>query len=113
MRKKDGEPIFGEPWHAQAVAIADLLVTSGTITQSKWTGTLGAEIRAALLAGKPDDTDTYCGAVLSALERLLDAGGKVSRVELARRRDEWQRAYLHTPHGQPVELDRGRLPTEP
>jgi len=108
LRRRDGEPIFAEPWHAQAMAIADLLVRSGTIPRSKWTETLGEEVRLASLAGSADDTDTYYTAVLSALERFLDAGGNVSCVELARRRDEWQRAYSHTPHGQPVELDRGQ-----
>ena len=108
LRKRDGEPIFGEPWHAQAVAMADLLVKSGTLSKSKWAESLGAEIRAAMLAGSPDDTDTYCGAVLSALEHLLDAGKNVSREELGRRRDEWLQAYLNTPHGQPVDLDRSR-----
>jgi len=90
------------------VAIADLLVRSGTISQSEWAEALGGEIRAAMLAGRCDDTDTYCGAVLSALEHILDAGGNVLRAEMARRQDEWQRAYLRTPHGQPIELARGR-----
>ena len=109
LRRRDDEPIFAEPWHAQAMAIASLLIGSGTISQSKWTETLGEEIRLASLAGSADGTDTYFRAVLSALERILDAGGNVSRAELARRRDEWRRAYLQTPHGQPVELDCGRF----
>ena len=108
LRRRDDEPIFAEPWHAQAMATAYLLIRSGTISQSKWTETLGEEIRLASLSGSADDTGTYYTAVLSALERILDAGGNVSCVELAHRRDEWHRAYLHTPHGQPVELDRGR-----
>lgn len=91
------------------MAIADLLIGSGTISQSQWTQTLGEELRLASLAGSADDTSTYYTAVLSALERILDAGGNVSCVELARRREEWRRAYLHTPHGQPVELDCSRF----
>jgi len=91
------------------MAIADLLIGSGTITQSTWAETLGEEVRIASLAGSADDTGTYYTAVLSALERILDAGGNVSCAELARRRDDWRRAYLHTPHGQPVELDCDRF----
>ncbi|WP_446720919.1 hypothetical protein [Mesorhizobium sp. 131-2-1] len=109
LRRRDDEPIFAEPWHAQAMAIADLLIGSGTISQSKWTETLCEEVRLASLAGSADDTGRYYTAVLSALERILNAGGNVSCSELACRRDEWRRAYLHTPHGQPVELDCGRF----
>lgn len=105
LRRRDGEPIFAEPWHAQIMAIADLLIGSGPIPQSQWTQTLGKELRLARLADSADDTSTYYTAVLSALERILDAGGNVSCVELARRREEWRQAYLHTHHGQPVELE--------
>lgn len=105
LRQRDGEPIFGEPWHAQVSAMASLLVDSGTISASRWAGALGAELRAATLAGSPDDAETYYRAVLSALEHLLDRGRAVSREELAWRRDEWERAYLRTPHGQPVVLE--------
>jgi hypothetical protein len=85
--------------------MASLLVGSGTISASRWAEALGAELRAAMLSGSPDDAETYYRAVLSALERLLDQGRAISRDELARRRDEWERAYLRTPHGQPVVLD--------
>jgi nitrile hydratase accessory protein len=103
--QRDGEPIFGEPWHAQASAMASLLVGSGVISAPQWAETLGAELRAAGLAGSPDDTETYYRAVLSALERLLDQGRAISREELERRRNDWERAYLRTPHGQPVVLE--------
>lgn len=105
LRQRDGEPVFGEPWHAQASAMASLLVDSGTFSASQWAEALGAELRAARLAGSLDDTETYYRAVLCALERLLDQGQAISREELARRQDEWERAYLRTPHGQPVMLE--------
>jgi hypothetical protein len=106
LRRRDGEPIFHEPWHAQVLAIADLLITSGTISHVEWTETLGLEITEARRLNQ-DDAETYFRAVLYALERLLVAERKVSRSELEIRRGEWERAYLCTPHGQPVELDRG------
>ena len=85
--------------------MASLLVGSGTISASQWAEALGAELRAARLAGSLDDTETYYRAVLSALERLLDQGRAISREELARRQNEWERAYLRTPHGQPIVLE--------
>ncbi len=111
LKKRDGDPIFGEPWHAQALAMADLLIKAGTISAAQWAETLGREIVDARIAGKPDDAETFYGAVLSSLEQLLAAGQNVSHAELATRRDEWRHAYESTPHGLPVELSRGREAT--
>jgi hypothetical protein len=92
--------------------MADLLIKSGTISAVQWTETLSAEIGVTAVAGKPDDTDTYFAAVLTSLERLLVAEQNVSAMDLARRRDEWRLAYASTPHGHPVELNRGNSPRQ-
>jgi nitrile hydratase accessory protein len=105
LKKRDGEPAFGEPWHAEALAVADLLVKSGMISPSQWAETLGAEVKASSSAA--DDNDTFFHAVLSALERLLAQRGSVSQAELDERQQQWERAYLNTPHGQSVELAAG------
>jgi nitrile hydratase accessory protein len=105
LQAKDGEPVFGEPWHAQTLALADLLLKSGAITSARWAETLGAEIKA--LNAEPDDRKTYFRAVLAALERLLAESGSVTRAELEEREHQWERAYLRTPHGKPVELAAG------
>ena len=108
LKGKDGEPVFGEPWHAQTLAFADLLVKSGAISSPRWAETLGAEIEA--LSAEPDNRETYFRAVLAALERVLRENGSVTRAELDEREQQWERAYLRTPHGQPVELAAGREP---
>ena len=108
LKAKDGEPVFGEPWHAQTLALADLLVKSGVISPSRWAETLGAEIKA--LDAEPDDRETYFRAVLTALERVLAENGGVTRAELDEREQQWERAYLNTPHGRPVELAAGTEP---
>ncbi len=105
LKAKDGEPVFGEPWHAQTLAIADCLVKRGAISPKRWAETLGAEI-AARKAG-PDDRETYYRAVLAALERALMESGALARTELDARERQWERAYLNTPHGEPVELAAG------
>jgi hypothetical protein len=51
--------------------------------------------------------ETYYNAVLSALETLLQRSGIVGAHEAATRKAQWERAYLNTPHGQPVELRAG------
>ncbi len=108
LKAKDGEPEFGEPWHAQALALADVLVKRGVISPAHWAETLGAEIKA--LNAEPDDRETYFRAVLAALERLLAEAGRLTREELDEREHQWERAYMRTPHGQPVELAAGMEP---
>jgi len=108
LKAKDGEPVFGEPWHAQTLALADVLVKSGMISSSRWAEMLGAEIKA--LKAEPDDRETYFRAVLAALERLLAENGSVTHAELEDREHQWERAYLRTPHGKPVELAAGLKP---
>jgi Nitrile hydratase beta subunit len=105
LKAKDGEPAFGEAWHAQTLALADLLVKRGVVSPTRWAETLGAEIE-ALKAG-PDDRETYFRAVLAGLERVLAEIGGVTRAELDAREQQWERAYLATPHGKPVELAAG------
>jgi nitrile hydratase accessory protein len=104
LKRRDGEPAFAEPWHAQALAMADLLVKSGQISAARWTDTLGSEIKASEKSGAADEPETYFRAVLSALERLLASDGRITRSELEAREHAWEHAYLSTPHGQPVKL---------
>ena len=108
LKAKDGEPAFGEPWHAETLAIADLLVKRGLVSAARWAQTLGAEITA--LNAAPDDRETCYRAVLAALERVLAENGAVTRAELDEREEQWERAYLRTPHGKPVELAAGMKP---
>ena len=68
---------------------------------------LGAELQRASARGEPDNQDTYYGAALSALERLIERDGRINMEVLAGRTEQWRRAYLHTPHGKPVALSAG------
>lgn len=108
LKRKDGEPVFDEPWQAQVLAMADALVQRGAFTPVEWSDTLGEELRRAERAHSPDEATTHYQAALGALERLLDRKGAVTAEALSDRRDGWARAYLATPHGQPVKLDNGR-----
>jgi nitrile hydratase accessory protein len=105
LKAKDGEQAFGEPWHAQTLALADLLVKRGVISPAQWADTLGAEIKALKTA--PDDREIYYRAALAALERVLIENGSITHAELDEREHQWERAYLRTPHGKPVELAAG------
>ncbi|MEK9671616.1 MAG: nitrile hydratase accessory protein [Rhodospirillaceae bacterium] len=97
-------PVFTEPWEAQAFAMATTLVDRGVFTAEEWAETLGAEIKRAQAAGDPDDGSTYYTHWMRALERLAREKGLADDAAVTRRAEEWRRAYLAMPHGQPVEL---------
>lgn len=106
IRRAEGEPLFAEPWEAQALALAVALQQAGAYTAQEWAEALGAAIRRAQQAGDPDDGSTYYRHVLSALEHLVQEKRIASADLLAARKAAWVEAYEHTPHGKPVELPR-------
>lgn len=98
------EPVFAEPWQAQALAIAVRLSEEGHFTWKEWTEALAAELRAAAERGEPDDGTRYYEHWLAALEKLVTAKGLMTPQALAERKEAWADAYRHTPHGKPVTL---------
>jgi nitrile hydratase accessory protein len=111
---RDAEgPVFREPWEAQAFAMALALHEGGAFGWSEWAAALAAEIKAAQAAGDPDSGETYYRHWLAALEKLLAAKALTSRTELAKRRDQWDRAARATPHGRPIELANDPLAARP
>jgi len=74
----DGEPAFDEPWQAEVLAIADTLVQNGMFSASAWSNALGKALNQAQTSGASD--------------------------AMIGKREDWERAYLSTPHGQPVNL---------
>lgn len=96
--------MFAVPWHAEALGIANALIQSGMYSQVEWANALAAEIRLLAVAGEPDTEDTYYQAVLAALEGLVGEKSPETGGSLVARVEAWRRAYLNTPHGQPVTL---------
>jgi len=95
------EPVFQEPWEAQAFSIAVALHERGWFTWKEWAGTL-----AAVIADPQSSTLSYYEQWLAALERLVTERRLVGQVELATRREAWRAAARATPHGQPIVLPR-------
>ncbi len=94
------DPVFAEPWQAQAFALAVHLSAAGAFTWRDWAVTLSAE-----LATDPADNGArYYEHWVAALERLAAERGFAAPPELSQRKADWAHAYLHTPHGKPVEL---------
>jgi nitrile hydratase accessory protein len=71
LPRDDGEPIFKEPWEAQAFALAVQLSQKGYFTWKEWAAALAAEVKAAADRGEPDDGSHYYHHWLTALERLV------------------------------------------
>jgi nitrile hydratase accessory protein len=104
MPQDGGEPVFAEPWQAQAFAMALALHQRGLFSWPEWAEALSQQIRSAQVGGDADLGDTYYRHLLSTLETLVAAKGASSATELARYRDAWDHAADRTPHGQPIEL---------
>jgi nitrile hydratase accessory protein len=102
--RDDEGPVFGEPWEAQAFAMALALHERGLFTWSEWAATLADEIKRAQAAGDPDTGETYYRHWLNALERLVADKGVTDGKTLSRYRDAWDHAADRTPHGKPIEL---------
>jgi nitrile hydratase accessory protein len=100
----DGEPVFREPWEAQAFAMAVRLHERGLFTWPQWAAALADEIERAQSAGDPDPGDTYYHHWLAALERLVAESGAATADEQERTREAWRRAAERTPHGHPIGL---------
>jgi nitrile hydratase accessory protein len=105
LPKDKGEPIFAEPWEAQAFAMAVKLSEAGYFTWKEWAAALAAELRAAADRGEPDDGSKYYHHWLAALERLVASKGLVTPAALADCKEAWAEAYRRTPHGKPVKLE--------
>lgn len=103
-RDADG-PVFREPWEAKAFAMAVRLAEEGVFTWAEWTKALSAEIAAARDAGDPDLGDTYYMYWMRALEALVARKSGVAADDVDACAEQWRRAYLNTPHGQPIVLE--------
>jgi hypothetical protein len=100
-------PIFESPWHAEVLAIADTLIGARLFTADEWSEALGTQLREARDRDLPDDSPNYYHCALRALEMLVARHAPQVSMVLADRVEQWRRAYLNTPHGQPVELAAG------
>jgi nitrile hydratase accessory protein len=98
------EPVFAEPWQAQAFALAVKLSEQGHFTWKEWVAALADEFRTSADQAEPDDGSHYYRHWMVALERMVTAKGLIDQSALELRKEAWAEAFRHTPHGKPVEL---------
>ena len=99
------EPVFQQPWHAQVFALTVSLNENGRFTWSDWVARFSAVLAQHGLARDLDGGDAYFHAWLAPLELILAEDGAAPAAEVDHLRDDWERAYLETPHGAVVDLD--------
>ncbi|CAN7569439.1 nitrile hydratase accessory protein [Rhizobium sp. LjRoot254] len=97
----EGAPVFAEPWHAEAFAIAVHLNERGLFTWSEWAETLSAKLHQP---GRSPDGSDYFDCWVEALSALLESKGVADAATILSLQHSWQRAAEATPHGKPIEL---------
>ena len=96
------EPVFAEPWQAEAFAMTVALHDKGLFSWSEWAEALSAEVK------QPDaasDGRDYYEHWLAALETLLSRKGIAGKGEVDELAAAWERAAHATPHGKPILLE--------
>ncbi len=110
----DSEPVFSEPWQAQAFAMTLRLHEQGYFSWQEWAQALSREIAAgnngddvdlSLCQGDANDGGArYYEYWSRALEALIVEKELAQTGELDKRQRAWKLAHHNTPHGEPVDL---------
>ncbi len=109
LRELEG-PAFAEPWMAQAFACTVNLSRRGLFTWNEWVDVFSAEIKAHPQQPSETANAAYYRQWLAALETMVGLKGAALTGEINERQEAWRKAYLNTPHGQPVELHHATAP---
>ena len=94
----NNEPVFSEPWEAQAFALVIGLYEKDAFTWTEWGDVLSQTIHA------DGGCTPYYELWLQALEKIVKRKALADEGEIEHRKKAWQEALLATPHGQPIEL---------
>ncbi|KWV47016.1 MULTISPECIES: nitrile hydratase accessory protein [Rhizobium] len=100
-KSPDGEPVFPEPWAAEAFAITVHLHERGLFTWNEWAETLSRELHKP---GRAEDGSDYFDCWVAALSAILVKLGVADADMILDLQKSWQRAAEATPHGKPIEL---------
>ena len=96
------EPVFSEPWQAEAFALTVALHERGLFSWNEWADALSAEVKKP---GAAIDGSDYYRHWLAALEKLLAAKGVAMKPDVDAVAAAWERAAHATPHGKPILLE--------
>ncbi|MBX5193041.1 nitrile hydratase accessory protein [Rhizobium sp. NZLR3b] len=105
-RSSEGDPIFPEPWAAEAFAMTVHLHEKGLFAWGEWAEVLSKELHTP---GRAEDGSDYFDCWVAALSELLVSRGIADASVILDLQQSWQRAAEATPHGQPIELTNDPL----
>jgi nitrile hydratase accessory protein len=100
-KSAEGDPVFPEPWAAEAFAMTVHLHERGLFAWSEWAEALSHELHKP---GAAVDGSDYFDRWVAALSSLLAAKGIADSEVVLSLQQSWQRAAEATPHGKPIEL---------
>jgi nitrile hydratase accessory protein len=109
-RSEEGDPVFPEPWAAEAFAITVHLHEKGLFSWGEWADSLSAEVHKP---GRAADGSDYFDCWVEALTGLLVGKGIADAEAILGLQKSWQRAAEATPHGVPIELINDPLSGSP
>ncbi|MGZ2484419.1 nitrile hydratase accessory protein [Rhizobium pisi] len=105
-KSPEGDPVFPEPWAAEAFAMTVHLHEKGVFTWSEWVASLSTELHRP---GRAEDSSDYFDCWVEALSALLVSRGVADASVILALQKSWQRAAEATPHGKPIELGNDPL----
>lgn len=101
------ELAFAEPWHAQVFAVTVALNEAGRFEWSEWANRFSKMLKRNGLSKELNGGNDYFHAWLETLEAFLAEMGDANPSDVAAVSLDWEKAYLTTPHGEPVHLSNG------
>jgi len=101
---QDGEPVFAEPWQAQAFAMTLDLYNRGLFSWGEWTHSFSEQLADGNTQGGDQGADSYYSDWLITLETLVSRKTAIRPDLLAQLKEQWEHAYRTTPHGEKVTL---------
>ncbi|MBY5436933.1 nitrile hydratase accessory protein [Rhizobium leguminosarum] len=105
-RSAEGDPVFPEPWAAEAFALTVHLNAKGLFSWSEWAATLSVQLHKP---GRAEDGSDYFNCWVAALSDLIVSRGIADADTILALQQSWQRAAKATPHGRPIELGNDPL----
>lgn len=100
------DPVFEAPWHAQVFALTVYLNEAGHFAWADWAQRFGTTLKQHGVDRELNGGEDYFAAWLETLEGFLAEIGMAKPADVDRLRRAWEAAYLRTPHGSPVHLER-------
>lgn len=101
-KSAEGDPVFSEPWNAQAFAMTVHLHERGLFSWGEWAEALSAELHRPERA---EDGSDYFDGWVAALTGLLVSKGLADADTVLALQESWKRAAEATPHGSPILLE--------